>query len=143
MHFWNQPIRRRTFCTRTPLAVATFASVASKVHAASSPALLGQGDFRYRVVPGWGQLGPETPVNNCHGLARDREGHILLFTDHSKNNVIIYDTRGRLVHKWGTQFPGAHGLSLVTEGNREVLYITDLQTHTGTKTTRDDTGRQA
>ena len=25
MHFWNQPIRRRTFCTRTPLAVATFA----------------------------------------------------------------------------------------------------------------------
>lgn len=99
--------------------------------------VLGQGKFRYRVVPDWGILGPDTPVKDCHGLARDREGHIILLTNHTANNVIVYDRRGRLVHKWGTQFPGAHGLSLVTEGSREVLFITCLATHRVVKTTLD------
>lgn len=92
---------------------------------AAEAAVLGQGAFRYRVVPGWGDLGSQTPVNDCHGIAVDREGHILLFTNETKNNVIVYDRKGRLVHKWGTQFPGAHGLSLVTEGAREVLFLTE------------------
>jgi hypothetical protein len=102
--------------------------------------LLGQGEHRYRVVPGWGVLDPaKTPVKNCHGMVRDAEGHLILLTDHVANNVIVYDKRGRLVSKWGTGFPGAHGLSIVTESSsgREVLYITDLQTHKVVKTTLD------
>jgi hypothetical protein len=73
--------------------------------AQSARPVLGQGKFRYRVVPDWGILGADTPVKDCHGLARDREGHIILLTNHAANNVIVYDRRGRLVHKWGTQFP--------------------------------------
>jgi peptidylamidoglycolate lyase len=103
---------------------------------ASAP-LLGQGEHRYRLVPGWGVLDEKTPVKNCHGIVQDREGHIILLTDHIANNVIIYDKAGRLVNKWGTQFPGAHGLSLVTEGAREVLFITDLQKHLVVKATLD------
>lgn len=98
---------------------------------------LGQGNHRYRVVPNWGKLDEKTPVNNCHGIVRDSHGHIILLTDHVANNVIVYDKRGQLVSKWGTTFPGAHGLSIVTEGTREVLYITDLQTHQVAKTTLD------
>jgi hypothetical protein len=98
---------------------------------------LGQGQHRYRVVPGWGVLDEKTPVKNCHGMVRDRQGHLILLTDHVANNVIVYDKRGRLVSKWGTAFPGAHGLSIVQEGRREVLYITDLQTHKVVKTTVD------
>lgn len=105
----------------------------------STAPLLGQGDFRYRVVPGWGILDSTTPVKDCHGLARDRAGHIILLTNHPANNVIVYDRQGKLVHKWGTRFPGAHGLSLVTEGTREVLFITDLATHRVEKTTLDGT----
>lgn len=82
-------------------------------------------------------LDENTPVNDCHGLAQDREGHIFLLTNHTGNNVIVYDRSGRLVHKWGTTFPGAHGLSLVSEGAREVLFITDLNTHRVVKTTLD------
>jgi hypothetical protein len=109
------------------------------VAARAQPArpVLGQGKFRYRVVPDWGILGADTPVKDCHGLARDREGHIILLTNHAANNVIVYDRRGRLVHKWGTQFPGAHGLSLVTEGGREVLFITCLATNRVVKATLD------
>jgi len=120
-------------------AAAGLAALGFPYVRAASPPILGQGDFRYRVVPNWGDLGGKTPVNNCHGLARDQAGHIFLFTDHTQNNVIVYDKRGRLVHKWGTQFPGAHGLSLVKEGNREALYLTDLQTHKVTQTTLDGT----
>ncbi len=106
------------------------------VQATAAP-VLGQGEFRYRVVPGWGVLDEKTPVKNCHGIVCDREGHIILLTDNTANNVIVYDKQGRLVHKWGTSFPGAHGLSLVTEGARQILYLTDLQKHKVAKATLD------
>ncbi len=129
---------RRHFLKTTGTAAAcTF--LPARARAVSAPAVLGQGDFRYRVVPGWGVLGADTPVKNCHGLARDRAGHIILLTDHVANNVIVYDRAGRLVHKWGTAYPGAHGLSLVTEGHRDVLFITDLAKHLVVKTTLDGT----
>src|SRR4051812_28524894 len=119
-------VSRRQF-----LRAAAFAGLASGVRLrarAATSEVLGHGEFRYRVVPDWGVLGADTPVNDCHGLARDRAGHIILLTNHTANNVIVYNRRGRLVHKWGTTFPGAHGLSLITEGAREVLFITDLTT---------------
>lgn len=132
------PISRRTFL-RSSALLSAGALALPRVRAASAPAILGHGSFRYRQVPGWGVLDPATPVNNGHGLVEDREGHILLLTDDTTNNVIVYDRRGRLVHKWGTTFPGAHGFSLVQERGREVLFITDLKTHRVTKTTLDGT----
>lgn len=113
------------------------ATLAATAVAQGQNRILGQGEHRYRVVPGWGVLDERTPVKNCHGMVRDAEGHLLLLTDHTANNVIVYDKRGRLVSKWGTAFPGAHGLSIVKEGRREVLYLTDLQTHKVVKATLD------
>ncbi|MBU6300453.1 MAG: hypothetical protein KGS60_02780 [Verrucomicrobia bacterium] len=104
---------------------------------AQSPGILGQADFRYRLVPGWGVLDARTPVKNGHGLVVDSSGHLIFLTDHPANQVIIYDSNGRLVHKWGTEFPGAHGLSLVREADREVLFLTCLQTHRVVKATTD------
>ena len=127
--------RRNFLKLSASVAACAFAPSRSR----ANETILGAGEFRYRLVPGWGVLGAETPVNNCHGLARDREGHIILLTDDLRNNVIVYDKKGALVHKWGTSFPGAHGLSLVTEGSREVLFITDLNTHKVCKTTLDGT----
>ncbi len=88
-------------------------------------------------MPNWGVLDAKTPVKNCHGIVRDREGHIIVLTDHTANNVIVYDKAGRLVHKWGNAFPGAHGLSIVDEGAAQVLYLTDLEKHKVVKTTLD------
>jgi len=121
---------------RKILKTAAFSAAAPFVRAAA-PQILGQGDHRYRVVPGWGVLDEKTPVRNCHGIVCDRGGHIILLTDHTANNVIVYDKRGRLVHKWGTAFPGAHGLSIVDEGPRQVLFLTDLEKHLVAKTTLD------
>jgi len=126
---------RRRFLHQAGLVVGG-ALAFPHVRAAQEP-VLGQGDFRYRVVPGWGNLGAETPVNDCHGLAVDREGHVILFTNETRNNVIVYDRQGRLVSKWGREFPGAHGLSLFVENGREVLFLTDLNRHLVVKATLD------
>lgn len=122
---------RRSFVKSTSLAAGACAFPG--ILTAKTP-LFGQGDFRYRVVPNWGVLDARTPVNNCHGIVTTREGHIALLTDDVTNNVLIYDKKGTLLSKWGSAYPGAHGLSIVTEGAREVLYITDLKTHSVDKT---------
>jgi peptidylamidoglycolate lyase len=121
-------LHRRAFLTGTAAALA-FPSILRATQT------VGHGQHRYRVVPGWGVLDEKTPVKNGHGMVQDRQGHIYLLTDHTANNVIIYDKAGKLVHKWGTDFPGAHGLSLITEGDKERLFITDLQKHAVVKTT--------
>lgn len=116
---------------------ACLSALAAGTCTAADNRILGQGQHRYRIVPGWGVLDEGTPVKNCHGMVRDAQGHLILLTDHVANNIIIYDKRGRLVSKWGSTFPGAHGLSIVTERGREVLYITDLQRNKVAKTTLD------
>ena len=127
-------LSRRTLLKNALLAGAWYGAVGRSFAQASSPELLGQGDFKYRVVPGWGVLDDKTPVNDCHGLARTADGHTVLLTNHVANNVIFYDERGRLADKWtGPKFPGAHGLSLVRTPKSESLFITDLNLHTVTK----------
>jgi peptidylamidoglycolate lyase len=104
---------------------------------ANSGEVLGQGEFRYRAVSGWGVLDPRTPVKNGNAIVQDRDGHIIFLTDHTDNNVIIYDRAGRLVSKWGTDLPGAHGLTILPEGDTEVLFITCTVTSRVRKTTLD------
>ena len=127
-------ISRRTLLKNALLAGAWYGAVGRSFAQVSSPEVLGQGDFKYRVVPGWGVLDDKTPVNDCHGLARTSDGHVVLLTNHVANNVIFYDDRGRLANKWtGPKFPGAHGLSLVQTPKSESLFVTDLNLHSVTK----------
>jgi peptidylamidoglycolate lyase len=98
---------------------------------------LGQGDFKYRSVAGWGVLDDKTPVKNCSAMVTDSQGRIFLLTDHLSNNVIVYDKDGKLLNKWGDRFPAAHGLQIVQEQDREVLFITDTSINRVFKTTLD------
>lgn len=131
----NAVTSRRRFLGQAGAAAASIIAF-PHVQSAQEP-VLGQGEFRYRIIAGWGDLGPGTPFNDGHGLAVDREGHVVLLTNETRNNVVIYDRRGRLVSKWGTTYPGAHGLSLVVENGREVLFLTDLNRHLVVKATLD------
>lgn len=101
--------------------------------------ILGQGDFRYRIVPNWGREAlAQVSIKNGHAAALDAQERLLFLTDDPKNNVVILDSKsGALIKSWTARMPGAHGLSLVVEGNREVLYITDTQLHEVRKLTLD------
>lgn len=98
--------------------------------------LIGHGDFRYRVHKEWGNLNPSnTPVNNCHEMVMDSKGRLIMITDETKNNIIIYDKSGRLLDSWGDQFPGGHGLTLFNEGGEDMLFISDTELGKVFKTT--------
>lgn len=99
---------------------------------------IGHGDFRYRVQSDWGNLDPaKTPVKDCHEMVQDTQGRIILLTNETKNNIIIYDKSGKLLDSWGQAYRGAHGLTLWNEGGEDFLFITDLASHKVYKTTLD------
>jgi len=92
--------------------------------------VLGQGEFRYRVVPGWAQEAlAKVSIANGHGLAIDAAGRILFLTDDPKNNVVILSPAGELLATWTARMPGAHGLTLVNESGREAVFITSTSLH--------------
>ena len=68
-------------------------------------------------------------------MVLDKKNRIFMTTTHPKNNILIYDRRGKILDAWGKEFPGAHGLTLNNEGGEEFLYITDPVTHKVFKTT--------
>ncbi len=100
--------------------------------------VIGHGTHRYKVGLNWGALNANFyPVKDCHEMVQDSRGRIVLLTNHTRNNVIIYDKAGQLLEVWGTDFPGAHGLTLQVEGGEDFLYITDTERHEVIKTTID------
>lgn len=124
----NKPQSRRDFLKISAAAGAAFTlpvfNVISKPIMADE--IIGHGDYRYRVHRTWGNLDPSTtPVKNCHEMVMDRKGRLIMVTDETKNNIIIYDRSGKLLKTWGNEFPAGHGLSIFDEGGDDVLFISD------------------
>ncbi|MBA2500428.1 MAG: 6-bladed beta-propeller [Chitinophagaceae bacterium] len=100
--------------------------------------ILGHNNKRYRINTKWSQVNAaQYPVKDCHEMVQDKLGRIILLTNETKNNVIIYDKSGKLINSWGHEYPGAHGLSLFNENGEDVLFICDNNRHQVIKTTID------
>lgn len=101
-------------------------------------AIVGHGGFRYHVDKDWGiQDSSKIPVKDCHEMVQDRKGRLILVTNHTKNNVLIYDRSGKVLDTWTLNASGAHGLTITEEGGEEFLFITDSDNHKVYKTTLD------
>ncbi|QLG43982.1 NHL repeat-containing protein [Costertonia aggregata] len=99
-------------------------------------AIIGHNSHQYKIDLQWGALNSNFyPVNDCHEMVQDSKGRIILLTNHTKNNIIVYDRSGKLLEVWGTDYPGAHGLTLHVENGEDVLYIADNNRHEVIKTT--------
>jgi hypothetical protein len=130
-------MQRRQFLQKTGLATAGFA-IAKDMFAHNKGPIYGHNGMRYRMDAKWGQLNPEKfPVNDCHEMVQDKRGRIILLTNETKNNILIYNKSGKLLESWGHEFPGAHGLTLHRAGGEEYLFITDTNRHQVFKTTID------
>lgn len=100
--------------------------------------IYGHGNMRYTMDANWGKLDPAVhPVNDCHEMVQDSKGRLILLTNETKNNILIYNKSGKLLDYWGHQFPGGHGLTLVNENGTDYLFITDTEKHQVYKTTLD------
>lgn len=133
-------VNRRKFIKKTALAsgMALTASGSSfgilSCKNKQTP-LVGHGDFTYQVDKNWGVQDPsQFPINDCHEMVMDKKQRLIMTTTHPKNNILIYDRSGKILEAWGTEFPGAHGLTRVDEGSEEFLFITDPKTNKVCKT---------
>lgn len=99
---------------------------------------IGYNGFVYKVISDWGRLDADkVPVKDCHEMVMSRSGLFYMLTNHTQNNVVVYNRDGSLNKTWGTTYPGAHGLSIHEEGDIEYLYITDTDRHEVIKATLD------
>lgn len=100
--------------------------------------ILGHNNKRYKINTRWSQAdAARYPVNNCHEMVQDKKGRILLLTDETRNNVLIYNKNGKILDSWGTEYPGAHGFTLFHENGEDMLFICDNNRHQVIKTTID------
>lgn len=101
--------------------------------------IIGHGDFTYNVDKEWSVQDPsKTPVNDCHEMVMDSNGHILMTTTGTNNdNILVYNKSGKVLKSWGQEFSGAPGLSIMGEGKNQFLFITNPDTHKVWKTTLD------
>lgn len=136
------PFSRREFMiSSAALGTAAFVAPALARRAASvlnqrgEPGVLGHGDHRYRVVPGWGHDSAQTiKVNNCHEMVQAADGRLFMFGNHTENNILIFNKDGKVLETWGTDYPGGHGCTLHSENGEEFLYLTDPDRHQVIKT---------
>ena len=130
-------MERRKFIRNSSLLSAGIVSGMSYANPFSSykDAIIGHNSHQYKIDLQWGALNSNFyPVNDCHEMVQDSKGRILMLTNHTKNNVIVYDRSGKLLEVWGTDYPGAHGLTLNVENGEDMLYIADNNRHEVIKT---------
>jgi len=137
-----QKQRRRIIKTVSALGVGALATPAFSFNilknSTNNNQIIGHGNMQYKVHKEWGTQDPsKIPVKDCHEMVQDANGRLILLTNETKNNILIYDKSGKVTGSWGDAFPGAHGLTLATENEEQYLFITDTDRHQVFKTTLD------
>ena len=96
--------------------------------------IVGEGSYRYEVIPGWEQLPNGWEHGDVAGIATDSQNRVYVF-NRSEHPVIVYDEDGRFLDTWGdaTLYPRPHGITIVDD----VIYLVDDGDHTVRKTTLD------
>lgn len=130
-------MNRRNFIQQSAIAATGLAMIPSYLSAKDKKkVVLGHNNKKYKLNTEWSQQDvARYPVKDCHEMVQDKKGRIILLTNETKNNVIIYNKKGKLLTTWGTEYPGAHGLTLFDENGTEVLFIADNNRHQVIKTT--------
>jgi peptidylamidoglycolate lyase len=130
-------MNRGKFIRNVSLTTAGF-FIAKDMLANKKGPVYGHNGMLYSMDTKWSKADPiKTPVNDCHEMVQDAKGRIILLTNETKNNILIFSTSGKLLSSWGHEFPGGHGLTLADENGTEYLFVTDTSKNQVYKTTMD------
>ena len=123
---------RRRFCTVAGVG-AIAALMSAQAEAATGAAgdnsdgaalQTGNGEWAYRVVPGWGHLPSGTSFGGTHGgIATDKAGHVYVSTQ-SETGVLVYGPDGVLLKTIANEYPEVHSMVYAQEDDGEYLYAT-------------------
>jgi hypothetical protein len=86
-------MKRRSFLKDS--AVSTMGIfITSKFQMNPTTTVYGHNHMKYTLDTNWGNLNSEkTPVNDCHEMIQDGKSRIVLLTNETKNNVIVYNRK--------------------------------------------------
>jgi hypothetical protein len=129
-------MQRRKFIQQSSLAAGSLL-IMKDLFAKPQGDIFGHNGMQYRFDKNWGVLTEKNPVKDCHEMVQDSKGNILLLTNETQNNILVYDKSGKLLNSWGHEFPGAHGLTILKQNGEDFLFITDTDKHQVYKTTID------
>ena len=103
--------------------LAATADLAPAPAAAAAGVILGAGEYRYRVVEGWGELPPGYAYRDGAAVCVDSQDNVYVF-NRGAHPIIVFDRDGKFLRSWGehTGFVHAHGAAI---GPDDMLYLTD------------------
>jgi hypothetical protein len=99
---------------------------------------LGTGDHVFEWDSNFGKRPDGKELGNTHGcVAIDSAGRIYFNTD-TDDAVMVFEANGAFVKSWGKDFRGGlHGMTIVKEAKREVIYLAHTGRHEVVKATLD------
>ena len=91
-------MNRKQFIRDSSILAAGMMITPSAINSMDDESILGHNNKRYRINTKWSQANAaQNPVKDCHEMVQDKSGRILLLTNGTKNNVLIYDKSGKLL----------------------------------------------
>lgn len=106
--------------------------------APSHAVVLGAGANTFELIPGWASSHRASHTfGSAHAMVEDSAGNIYLANTSQENCILVFSPVGEFLNAWGDFCETAHGLQIVNEGDREVLFLSDSNGHTVYKTTLD------
>jgi sugar lactone lactonase YvrE len=89
--------------------------------------IVGSGNFRYRVVEGWGQANGHHFGGVIPSVAVDAQDRVYL-TRRTPPAILVYDRQGQLLTTWGERT--LHSPHSVWITPQQQIYVTDMEDHT-------------
>ncbi len=84
--------------------------------------IVGQGDYRYRIVEDWAKLPDGWSFKEVAAVGVDKNDNVYCFT-RGEHPVIIFDRAGNFLRSWGEgEYFRAHGVHM---GPDDSIYLTD------------------
>ncbi len=128
-------LSRRRFLESTAAGSAAILAAPAVIAASKtdSQVVVGEGDHRFEVQHAWPQLPDKYTWQTTHNVAVDSAGNLYVIhegrvqqKDHP--SIFVFDSEGRFVRAFGSQFQGGgHGIEVRQEGKEEFLYVCAYQ----------------
>lgn len=85
---------------------------------------VGQGDYRYNWIENWVTVPASNRENGrTHGVQVTRDDDVIVFNQ-GNPAILVFSADGAPKRQFG-DYPGAHGLTIRQEKDREILWVTD------------------